>query len=292
MEARELAWRVYGISGAAKAVLTVIGDRYDPTQGFAWPSLLHLMGFTCLGRATCHRAIKELAEKGLLSVKYAPPGRNNYFLNFEALEASALPADPNAWTIDRLNVRPSQCETVSMRDLQPAQDETLTVSMRDPDRLNVRPKQVITGKKQVITGKKQGARASASVPDQPEAGPDIIAGDAQDQPAPRRKRRSKIEEAVLDVPADIPREAWQGYEDMRRAIGKPLTNAGREAAWRKLRKLEAAGHPPDEVLDQSTMNNWVGVHPIRRHAHGNGKTSGNRGTGDGFLDNIREVAGN
>ena len=50
---------------------------------------------------------------------------------------------------------------------------------------------------------------------------------------------------------------------MRAAIKKPLTEYGKGLAFGKLEKLKAAGNDPNAVLDQSILNAWQGLFPLR-----------------------------
>jgi hypothetical protein len=59
-------------------------------------------------------------------------------------------------------------------------------------------------------------------------------------------------------------EAWQGYEDMRKAIKKPMTDRARGLALRQLVKFETLGHNHADVLDQSTFNAWQGLFEIKK----------------------------
>jgi Helix-turn-helix domain len=67
------------------------------------------------------------------------------------------------------------------------------------------------------------------------------------------------------LPDWIPREAWDGYEEMRRKKKKVPTDRARRLAVKELESLRAAGHDPAAVLDQSTYNNWTGLFPVKQN---------------------------
>jgi hypothetical protein len=71
------------------------------------------------------------------------------------------------------------------------------------------------------------------------------------------------------LPDWVPAEAWAGYEQMRCKARKPMTDRARALALTKLQELAASGHPPGEVLDQSTLNNWQGLFEIKERNNGN-----------------------
>lgn len=67
----------------------------------------------------------------------------------------------------------------------------------------------------------------------------------------------------MDLPNWMPREAWEGFVEMRQKIKKPLkTDRAVKLAISTLEKLRAEGQDVAAVLDQSTMNSWLGLFPI------------------------------
>jgi hypothetical protein len=74
-------------------------------------------------------------------------------------------------------------------------------------------------------------------------------------------RKPRSSEFVL--PPGIPQDAWDGFEEMRRNQKKGLTNRGRGLIVKQLLVLAARGHPPGEVLDQSTERCWQGVFELK-----------------------------
>lgn len=61
------------------------------------------------------------------------------------------------------------------------------------------------------------------------------------------------------LPDWVPRDAWDGYVEMRVKIKAPMTARAKELAVAKLEGLKAAGHDPAAVLDASTSNSWKGL---------------------------------
>lgn len=76
------------------------------------------------------------------------------------------------------------------------------------------------------------------------------------------------------IPPWIPAAAWAGYIEMRKARKKPPTPRAVELLVKELDRLRAAGQDIAAVLDQSTVNSWTDVYPVkdRRQSRGaNGK---------------------
>jgi hypothetical protein len=61
----------------------------------------------------------------------------------------------------------------------------------------------------------------------------------------------------------MPLEAWTGWLEMRRKNRKVPTTRAVEMAIRQLDKLRSGGQDPAAVLDQSTMNSWTDLYPLK-----------------------------
>lgn len=65
------------------------------------------------------------------------------------------------------------------------------------------------------------------------------------------------------LPPWVPPEAWSDYIDMRKKIRKPMTARAMEMAIGVLYKLMEDGYDVGAVLDQSTMNSYQGLFPLK-----------------------------
>lgn len=63
--------------------------------------------------------------------------------------------------------------------------------------------------------------------------------------------------------SDELRGALRGYVQMRAAIKKPITNRGLELAFKKLDELARTVTDKVAVVDQSVMNSWQGLFPLK-----------------------------
>jgi hypothetical protein len=64
------------------------------------------------------------------------------------------------------------------------------------------------------------------------------------------------------LPDWIPREAWEGYLNMRKKIRKPLTDRAEAMALNRLAQLRQEGYDAQQVLEQSEFHCWVGLFPV------------------------------
>ncbi|MBC8642114.1 hypothetical protein IAG25_35505 [Caballeronia sp. EK] len=90
---------------------------------------------------------------------------------------------------------------------------------------------------------------------------------------------------VATLPDWMPEDAWKGFVAMRKKIKAPLTPDAVSLAVRELEKLMGDGHRPRAVLEQSTLNSWRGLFPIKSNAT---RGSGDRDSREAF--NERENA--
>jgi hypothetical protein len=76
------------------------------------------------------------------------------------------------------------------------------------------------------------------------------------------------------LPDWIPLQTWLAFVEMRRTIRSPMTGHAVDLAIRKLAVLKASGEDIEEVLNESILNNWKGLFPVRRNDER--KTTGQR----------------
>lgn len=94
--------------------------------------------------------------------------------------------------------------------------------------------------------------------------------------------RPKPEKPKWDLPSWIPADAWEGFEEMRKAIRKPMTDRARNMIVCELEKLRG---PPGHILDQSTRNNWQDVYELKDKSNGQ---HGNQNDGMGRTERAAE----
>jgi hypothetical protein len=90
-------------------------------------------------------------------------------------------------------------------------------------------------------------------------------GNTQEEVKEIKERKKHI----TALPEWLPREDWEAFVDMRKASKSAMTDRAKELAIGELAKLRAAGQDPARVLQQSTLNNWKGLFPVKGEAaHG------------------------
>lgn len=88
------------------------------------------------------------------------------------------------------------------------------------------------------------------------------------------QKQPKPKVVTFVLPDWVDRDAWTGFEEMRKKQRAPLTDQARKLAVATLDKLRLQGHNATMVLEQSTMNCWKGLFELKVN-YGNGGSNGN-----------------
>lgn len=80
-------------------------------------------------------------------------------------------------------------------------------------------------------------------------------------------REDKSKKVEGETPNPFAGEAWDGWIESRKK--KPTARAI-DLAIKTLTELQAKGQNPEAVLNQSTLNGWTGLFPLKGNANGNG----------------------
>ena len=82
--------------------------------------------------------------------------------------------------------------------------------------------------------------------------------------AREEKRREELNTSTASpLPDWIPEDAWNSYVEMRKKVRKPMTGKAVDLAVAELEKLREQGSDPRAVLDQSVLNSWQGLFPLK-----------------------------
>ncbi len=83
-------------------------------------------------------------------------------------------------------------------------------------------------------------------------------------PSFNKSKNSKVNiYSYADAKSDTFKEAWRGFVDMRKAKKKPLTDRAIKSIFKKLDEYASDDETQAKILDQSTMNCWTGVFPLK-----------------------------
>ena len=77
------------------------------------------------------------------------------------------------------------------------------------------------------------------------------------------KKQKMPTPAAFLLPQWIDKDAWAGFEEMRKKIRAPLTDRARNGIIKELQTLCAPGDSGADILDQSTQRGWRSVFPLK-----------------------------
>lgn len=101
-------------------------------------------------------------------------------------------------------------------------------------------------------------------------------------------------EKVLILPEWLPLEEYNSFIEMRTKLNKKPTENAKELLIKKLDKLRQEGNDPKQVLQESIMNSWQGIFPLKhqkgenygRNFGDHKKEDGESGSGGGKYSGI------
>lgn len=84
-------------------------------------------------------------------------------------------------------------------------------------------------------------------------------------------KKSKENNILPEIPSELS-EAWDAYVEMRKKNKKPLTDYAKQLAYKKLMDLSSNDfETANAILQQSVLNSWQGLFPIKE-VNGNGRS--------------------
>jgi hypothetical protein len=131
--------------------------------------------------------------------------------------------------------------------------------------------------KQDETLLKQDVTGDVTTPEQKQNRTDT----EQKQDTKKQKPSAKAKPSQFTLPDWVDKDAWDGFEEMRKKKRAPMTDRAREGIIHDLEKLCPVGDSGAAVLDQSTKKCWSGVFPLSKNNGGfnaavpTGKTDAN-----------------
>jgi hypothetical protein len=89
---------------------------------------------------------------------------------------------------------------------------------------------------------------------------------ANTAPDPSSEKKANPKDVVSVEGVSL--ETWAAFREMRKAKDRPLTPKAISLLMRKLLVLKSQGYDPNEVLEESIVNAWTSVYPLKRGTNG------------------------
>ena len=234
-----------------KVVLAVIRKTYGYGKTEDDLSSTQLAELTGLADSHCRAAVRELAALGVLRVN---PGRFGQVLAINPEHrtwASPEKADQNG---------PEAGPKQSGADQNSPTTRTKTVHLGGPKRSTQKTTPI--DNPNTPLNPPSGGDGGRQVPEPQADGPDsALQGAPLGQYKAGKPKAEPADEPPL--PPGIPPDLWAEYLEHRRAIKAPMTAAAKRRAFAALARMAGQGQDPGAVLEQSIVNGWRGLFPIK-----------------------------
>jgi len=99
----------------------------------------------------------------------------------------------------------------------------------------------------------------------------------RDKTKERNARKSSL--VVITPPSFLNENIWNEFLEHRKSMKSPMTELAQRKAFKVLEKLKEEGQDVEQVVNNSIVNGWKGLFPIKEKAYGN--ASGNAKSGNG-----------
>jgi len=218
------------LTAREKLILFVVADYYDDRRGCAWPGFSVLSEEALTSRRHLGTLLEQIEGHGTLAIERSDGRSNSYRLPklAKTREASSLE------TREATSLPANKTREISTSQLGKSVPQTREIATS------------LEGTEGTERKRGQKNRPLAA----------LAVGVLSDLTA---RRNHVTEEFSIEV-----YEALLKFEQYRKKIRKPLTEHAVELILKKLRQFQAEGMNPIEVLEQSEINGWAGVFPVRK----------------------------
>lgn len=258
-----------GITGALMLSQAVYwARRTSDENGWFYKSQEEWTEETGLSRYEQEGARKKLCSLGVLEEdRRGVPARLYYRVNMAELSAQlqcALSPETSMWEGSN-----PDCGNSTIKNAERSQASKRKTSKQD------------AGKPAIIHTENTTETTAESTAETTTGGG---AGSVVSEVLPKSKQ-AKPEANIEALPEWIPVDAWVAFCEMRKAMGAKgkLTERAAKLIVNELEKLAAQGHDPRAVLEQSVINNWRGVFPVKNGNRQQSLEARNRSAADEFV---------
>jgi hypothetical protein len=84
----------------------------------------------------------------------------------------------------------------------------------------------------------------------------------------KSKDKVTVKKNRVDIPEYIDNQTWLDFLDMRKKIKKPPTDSAKEILIKKLIEYHDKGEDVNKILEQSIVNCWQGLFPLKTNHNG------------------------
>lgn len=90
----------------------------------------------------------------------------------------------------------------------------------------------------------------------------------KDKTKVEKKTRTSCSNICLSPPEFLSKELWEEFLDHRKSIRSPMSEMAQKKAFKVLEKLKEEGQDVEKVVNNSIINGWKGLFPIKEITYG------------------------
>ncbi len=264
--AYQWAWR-QGLAPTVKLVLVALAEFSDE-RGRCWPSVNTLADRTGLNRRSVFRALQQLEG--------------------DFLQKQSRPGQVTAYQLCLWQPPKSATKTPPKTDTKPIQ-HALTIKEPEVAYRQDRGDTESPALALPVVAESHGGRDSVSREECHTVTGEVTQchpnrnRTVKQPPKNRNSRCSKPNKTEVILPACVSPENWADFLDYRKSLKAPMSGVAQKRALNALVKLHDEGHDANAVIDQSIVNGWKGLFPLRATHTGRG--------GSKTVDNLKKIFG-
>lgn len=94
-----------------------------------------------------------------------------------------------------------------------------------------------------------------------------------------KEEHARKKSSLLVLPSFLSETLWKEFLEHRKSIKSPMSEIAQKKAFKVLEKLKEEGQDVEQVVNNSIINGWKGLFPIKEKAYGNANSNEKSGNG-------------
>jgi len=261
----------------------IFRKTYGWSKKTDWLTLSQFAKCIQLDRRLIFRAIKSLAAKNMIVIEKDDSGSIRYGFQKDHEGWITVIKKDDKPVISRDDKEGPQLSSVEMttvigRDDTLSSVEMTTVIGRD-DTLSSVEMTTVIGRDDTLSSVEMTGLSSVEIPTINTVTKDTSTKDTstkesdpppekeKETPSEKKRKAKKKPEYIFTLPDFIEPETWKAFEEMRKAIKKPMTDWAKAlVVTEAVRLSQQNGDDINEIIDQSTRNSWQDVYALKDKA--------------------------
>lgn len=231
----------------------IFRKTYGWSKKTDWLTLSQFAKCIQLDRRLIFRAIKSLAAKNMIVIEKDDSGSIRYGFQKDHEGWITVIKKDDKPVISRDDKEGPQLSSVEMTTVIGRDDTLSSVEMTGLSSVEIPTINTVTKD----TSTKDTSTKESDPPPEKE----------KETPSEKKRKAKKKPEYIFTLPDFIEPETWKAFEEMRKAIKKPMTDWAKAlVVTEAVRLSQQNGDDINEIIDQSTRNSWQDVYALKDKA--------------------------